>query len=100
MEQVTTDKLLRDLKVVVEDAEALLAATAGQTGEKIEQVRARAKESLAAARERMRDSVSEIGNRAKAAGKSTDDYVHENPWTAIAIAAGLGFIFGSFTNRR
>lgn len=100
MEQVTTDKLLRDLRVVVEDAEALLAATAGQTGEKIEQVRARAKESLAAARERMKEAGAEIGARAKAAAKSTDEYVHENPWTAIAIAAGLGFILGSFANRR
>ena len=100
MEQVTTDKLLQDLKVVVEDAEALLAITAGQTGEKIEQVRARAKESLTAARERLRSAGTEIGARAKAAAKTTDDYVHENPWTAIAIAAGLGFIIGSLSTRR
>ena len=100
MEQVTSEKLMRDLKVVVDDAEALLAATAGQTGEKIEQLRARAKESLAAARDRLREAGSEIQHRAKEAAKSTDEYVHENPWTAIAIAAGIGFLVGSLTNRR
>jgi ElaB/YqjD/DUF883 family membrane-anchored ribosome-binding protein len=100
MEQVSTDKLLRDLKVVVEDAEALLSATAGQTGEKIEHLRARAKESLAAARERLKVAGAEIGAKARAAAKSTDDYVHDNPWTAIVIAAGLGFLIGSLSNRR
>lgn len=100
MEQVTTEKLMRDLKVVVDDAEALLAATAGQTGEKIEQLRARAKESLAAARDRLRETGSDIQDRAKAAAKSTDEYVHENPWAAIAIAAGIGFLVGSLTSRR
>lgn len=100
MEQVTTDKLLRDLKLVVEDAEALLAATAGQTGEKIEQLRTRAKESLAAARERLKEAGTEIGTRAKAAAKSTDDYVHENPWTAVGIAAAIGFLVGSLSSRR
>lgn len=100
MEQVTSEKLLRDLKVVVEDAEALLAATAGQTGEKIEQLRNRAKESLAAARQRLQETGSEIQSRARAAAKTTDDYVHDNPWTAIAIAAGIGFLMGSLSNRR
>ena len=100
MEQVTTDKLMHDLRVVVEDAEALLAITAGQTGEKIEALRARAKESLGAARERMKAAGAQLGDRAKAAAKTTDDYVHTNPWTAIAIAAGLGFVLGSLTNRR
>lgn len=100
MEQVTTDKLLRDLKVVAEDAEALLAATAGQTGEKINEVRARAQASLAEVRERLREAGSEFRAQAKSAATSADDYVHEKPWMAIAIAAGLGFLIGSFSNRR
>ena len=42
MERVTTDKLMQDMRTVVQDAEELLRSTAGQTGEKIEVVRARA----------------------------------------------------------
>lgn len=43
--EVTTDQLLADLKTVMNDAEALLRATSTQTGEKIQEVRARAEES-------------------------------------------------------
>jgi ElaB/YqjD/DUF883 family membrane-anchored ribosome-binding protein len=50
---VSTDKLVEDLKVVVRDAEALLRATSSQTGEKIQEVRARAEESLRQARTRI-----------------------------------------------
>ena len=43
MKHVTTDTLIADLKAVVEDAEELLRATAGQTGEKVAAARARLK---------------------------------------------------------
>jgi ElaB/YqjD/DUF883 family membrane-anchored ribosome-binding protein len=99
MERVTTDKLLEDLKVVVQDAEELLRATAGQTGEKIESVRARAQESLRAARVRLVAAGAEIEGRARAAAKVTDEYVHENPWTSVAIAAAVGFLVGSLSRR-
>jgi hypothetical protein len=45
-ETVTTDKLIEDLQTVVRDAEALLRATAAQTGEKVQEVRARTEESV------------------------------------------------------
>ena len=100
MERVTTDKLMPDLRTVVQDAEELLRATAGQTGEKLEGVRARAQESLRAARARLSEAGGEIEARARAAAKQTDDYVRENPWTAIGIAAGVGFLVGLLSNRR
>ena len=47
MQQVSTDKLMNDLRAVVTDAEELLKATAArETGERVEKVRARAEESL------------------------------------------------------
>ena len=51
--EVTTDQLLADLKTVMNDAEALLRATSTQTGEKIQEVRARAEESLRQAKARL-----------------------------------------------
>ena len=41
-EQVTTDKLIADLRMLAADTEALLRATASQTGQQVAQVRARA----------------------------------------------------------
>jgi ElaB/YqjD/DUF883 family membrane-anchored ribosome-binding protein len=42
-----------DLQTVLEDAEALLSATTGQAGERIQQVRARAEETVRAVRDRL-----------------------------------------------
>jgi len=38
--------------------------------------------------------------RAPRGGRSTDAYVHEKPWTAIGIAAAIGFLLGYLGRRR
>lgn len=99
-DRVTTDDLLRDLGAVMRDAEALLRATGGQAGEEIAGARARVEESLGAARERLEGAGADFQARARSAGRSADAYVRENPWTAVAIAAGIGFILGQLGRRR
>ena len=39
-------------------------------------------------------------DKTKAAARTTDDYVHENPWTSIAIVGGVGIIIGWLLARR
>ena len=99
MEKVTSDKLLQDLGSVIQDAEALLKATAGQTGDRVAELRGRAEESLRKARERMEEAGLDVREKAKEAAKSADVFVHENPWTSIAIAACVGFLVGTLTRR-
>jgi ElaB/YqjD/DUF883 family membrane-anchored ribosome-binding protein len=86
---MTTDKLMDDLKAVVGDAEDLLKATAGQGGEQIARIRARAEESVRHARERMKD-----------AGLQIDEEVRAHPWTAVGVAAGLGLVLGILLGRK
>jgi ElaB/YqjD/DUF883 family membrane-anchored ribosome-binding protein len=100
MREVTTDKLMSDLRAVLEDAEALLSATAGQAGEKIQAARERARETVKVARERLTDAQEEAVKRARAAAKDADRYVHDNPWQAVGIAAGIAFIVGVLVSRR
>jgi ElaB/YqjD/DUF883 family membrane-anchored ribosome-binding protein len=38
--------------------------------------------------------------KAKAAGHATDEFVHENPWKSIGIAAGVGMLLGLLVSRR
>ena len=52
-EQASIDKLLANLQSVVTDAEALLKATSQHAGEKVQEARAKAEESLTAAREHL-----------------------------------------------
>ena len=42
-DRITTDKLMADLRMLAADTEALLKATANQTGQQVAQVRARAR---------------------------------------------------------
>lgn len=80
-----TGKLMKDLRAVVVDTEDLIKATAGQTGERVEKIRARAEESLRKAREAVREA---------------DGQVRDNAWTAIGVAAGVGLVVGILLGRR
>jgi ElaB/YqjD/DUF883 family membrane-anchored ribosome-binding protein len=98
--EVTTDQLLADLKTVMSDAEALLRATSTQTGEKIQEVRARAEESLRLARQRLSSIEDEALKRAREVADATDQYVRENPWQSVGVAAGIGLMLGLLLRRR
>lgn len=96
----TKEQLIDDFKVVVTDAEALLKATANQGGEKLAEVRTKVEESLKVAKARMADAQAELLVKTKAAAKATDVYVHENPWQAIGVSAGVGVVIGLLIGRR
>jgi len=97
---VTKDKLISDLRVVVADTEELLRATASQAGDKMNDVRARIQDHLADAKVRLAEAEAVIVEHPKAAGHAADDYVHDNPWRAVGIAAGVGVIVGLLIGRR
>ncbi|MBP9915281.1 MAG: DUF883 domain-containing protein, partial [Thiobacillaceae bacterium] len=63
--EVTSEQLITDFKVVVADAEALLKATAGQGGEKLAEVRAKAEESLRVMKARLADAQEALIARTK-----------------------------------
>jgi ElaB/YqjD/DUF883 family membrane-anchored ribosome-binding protein len=95
-----TNKLMHDLETVVGDAEELLKATASQGGEHISRIRSRAEESLRMARERIKEVTQSAEAQARAAARELDKQVHENPWTAVGIAAGIGLVLGILLARK
>ena len=97
--EVSKEKLMQDLRVVVSDAEELLRATAGQAGEKVSAARERIQDSLEAAKERLAAAHESVVARTKQAALATDDYVHANPWKAVGIAAGVGLVVGMLISR-
>jgi len=100
MTDVNTHRLMADLKRVVADAEALMAATAGDASERAHTARQRAAESVAHARDRLHALEAQARERVTAAAHEADHYVHENPWQSIAIAAGVGALVGILLARR
>ncbi len=97
---VTKEQLISDFKVVIADAEALIRATANQGGEAVGNLRAKAEESLAAAKVKLADAQDALIEKGKVAAQATDDYVHEKPWHAVGIAAGIGLVIGLLIGRR
>lgn len=98
--QVATEKLMDDLRAVVGDAEELLKATASQTGERVEKVRARAEESVRKARVRLLAYGHDVQEAATTAAREVDAQVREHPWAAAGVAAGLGLIVGFLLGRK
>jgi ElaB/YqjD/DUF883 family membrane-anchored ribosome-binding protein len=98
--QVNRDKLIADMKVVLADAEDLLRATASMTGDKAAEMRERAAESIRRAKVRLQDAQDVAAEKTKAMAHATDNYVHEHPWQAVGVAAGIGFLLGLLVGRR
>lgn len=97
--EVNKEKLIQDLRVVVADAEELIRATAGQAGEKVAAARERIQENLAVVKERLSAAEREVVAKARHAANATDEYVRDNPWRAVGIAAGVGLVVGMLISR-
>ena len=94
------EKLVTDIKAVIADAEDILKATADQTGEKIANLRVRIQDRLLGARIRLDAAEAALIDKTRAAARAADDYVHESPWQAVGIGAGVGFLLGLLLGRR
>ncbi len=93
------DKLARDFRVVLADAEELFKATANETGERVKAARARLESNFEPLRARMAEMERSAAERARAAAEETDRFAHENPWKTAGIAAGVGLLVGLLIGR-
>ena len=100
MSESSVDRLMDDVRQVIGEVEDLLRATAGQAGEKVDEVRSRAEHTLRSARSRLDDLQDDALARARHAAGEADRYVRDNPWQSIGIAAGLAFLVGVLVSRR
>jgi ElaB/YqjD/DUF883 family membrane-anchored ribosome-binding protein len=94
------DRLMGDLNAVIQDSEELLKATASQAGESTKALRERARLRLDKAKASLHHLQDVAIEKAKAAGHRTDDYVHDHPWHAVGVAAGIGLLLGMLISRR
>jgi len=94
------EQLVADLRVLMSDVEELVKATASQSGDKIAEVRGRIQSAAAELRPRLAQAEALLKEKAKIAAATTDDYVHDHPWTAMGVSAGVGVIIGLLIGRR
>lgn len=94
--QFDAGKLAEDIKTLVRDAEALLRASAENAEDLTEEARQTAERSLHALRSRL----SEVERDLKGRAEVLDGYVHDNPWTAVAVVGGVALLLGLLMGRR
>jgi ElaB/YqjD/DUF883 family membrane-anchored ribosome-binding protein len=94
------ERLVDDVAAVLAEAEEMLKRASVETGDKARDLRSQVETQLLRAKLKLQEIEGEAVDRAKAAARATDDYVHDHPWQAIGIAAVAGFAIGLLMNRR
>ena len=92
--QAVKQKLLADFNAVVAEADQLLKLVTDEGGDRADALRSKVERNLNAAKDRLRSLEDAVMEKTKATARATDEYVHENPWQTIGVAAGLSVIFG------
>ena len=96
----TRDQLVDDFSAVLDEAEDLLQKSSKESGERARDLRDQVQAKLQSAKVRLQEIQDDAVDRAKDAARATDDYVHDNPWQAVGVAAAIGFIAGMALSRR
>lgn len=92
-EEVSTEKLVEDLTMLVQDAEELVKATGANLTEAT-------KQELVTALQRLKTRSEQIKRRAVAGARATDQFIRDNPYRSLGVVFGLGMIAGMIVNRR
>jgi ElaB/YqjD/DUF883 family membrane-anchored ribosome-binding protein len=96
MKSHTAHKLKEPTENLMEDAQALLVATAHVAEEKVIEARQR----LTAAIEKGKEAWHNVQERTVAGAKAADEAIRDNPYKALAIALGVGALVGFVLGRR
>lgn len=89
-----------DLRDLIAQAEGMLQSLRGQTGEAAERLRERVEATVKSARTRLSSLEGDARQLTEAAAETADEYVRDNPWASVAIAAAAGVIIGALLSRR
>lgn len=93
MTEFNGEKLAEELRALVSEAEALLRNST-------ESVSAAGREQAEATMADLRKRLTSLERQARARARDVDDYVHDNPWQAVAMAGGVALLLGLIMGRR
>ena len=88
--------LAEELRNVMRQAEKLVIALGEDREEALVQLRERVSVALAEGKKRLAEFEEHARRFKDTAGAAVDDYVRENPWTAVGVGAAIGLILGSW----
>lgn len=98
--QATRDELADALKQTVSEAETLLKSAGESASHEYASLLRRAEEKLRRAKDELCRLEETALLNAKHAARATDRAVHEHPYAAMGVAAGVGLLLGLLIARR
>ena len=94
------DQVVSDFKSLLSEGEALFKSATAGGDQALAAARDKFKQQLEVAKERYCELQDAAVKKAKVAATATDEYVHVNPWTSIAVAGGVGLLLGLMVTYR
>lgn len=92
------DVAQKELREVVASTEALLAALDDEGAEAVKELRGRLRATIADVKQELGSSfianARETLSKARDTATSVDEFVHESPWAAVAVGAGIALLVG------
>lgn len=93
-------KIVEDLSVLLTDSEEMLRLVAQLPGEGVDALRERLRAHADTVQAALADAQGAAQRGYRSATLQTERYVRQNPWQALGIAAGAGFVLGLLAARR
>lgn len=93
-------KLMEDLQQIVHDVESVLSSAASDVSDTSHSTQQRARDAIHKVKAQINDLGEQATQHARAASAATHQYVQNNPWQSLGIAAGLGVLIGLLLRRR
>ena len=99
-DQAHRDRLAQSLQQMVSEAEQLLKGAQRTGTEQFNAVRDKFESQLRHAKAQFKDLEEGALHNAGRAARATDHAVHEHPYAAMGVAAGVGLLVGMLISRR
>lgn len=94
------ETLKKDVQIMIRDAQTLFADAVALQGPAAEELRRRGASLLTQAFTGLETLQQSVMVRGRQLAQGADQYVHEKPWTAMGISAGVGILIGALIARR
>lgn len=94
------EKLMDDMKSVIQQAESWLSNVGARSGEDMRAVKEKFESTLDTAKTDLVKLQANMTARGKVAAQATDAYVKDNPWTSVGLGAAVGVMLGLLIGRK
>ncbi len=96
----SVEDIVSEFRELAASIDELLSASGNEGSDAMAQLKSKTADRLKQAKAAIGNAERSAIQTAKTVASKSDDYVHDNPWTSIAIGAGVGLILGLLIGRR